>query len=125
MHARACLLVVPLLLQACQAASGGAEQTPVLEFPEAGVDDPAAYEGYVTRFFRDASGNTFQVYLNQRDGRVVHVWADAANESAAFTVRDAEGRAAPLEIGDLVCYRIDFQHGVEIPECLEKRGILH
>ena len=99
MHARACFLVVPLLLQACQAASGGAEQTPVLEFPEAGVDDPAAYEGYVTRFFRDVSGNTFQVYLNQRDGRVVHVWADAANESAAFTVRDAEGRAAPLVWG--------------------------
>ena len=96
MHVRACLFVVPLLLQACQVAPRGAEQPPVLEFPEAGVDDPAVYEGYATRFFRDARGNTFQVYLDQRDGRVVHVWADAANESAAFTVRDAEGRAWPL-----------------------------
>jgi hypothetical protein len=98
MHVRAGLLVVPLFLQACQ-ASRGAEQTPVLEFPETGVDDPAAYEGYATRFFRDARGNTFQVYLDQRDGRVVHVWADAVNESAAFTVRDAEGRAAPVVWG--------------------------
>ena len=98
MHVRACLLVVPFLLQACQAPRG-AEQTPVLEFPEAGVDDSAAYEGYATRFFRDARGNTFQVYLDQRDGRVVHVWADAANESAAFTVRDAEGRPAPVVWG--------------------------
>jgi hypothetical protein len=99
MQARACLLVLPLLLQACRAAPGGAEQTPVLEFPEAGVDDPVAYEGYVARFFRDASGNTFQVYLNQRDGRVVHVWADAANESAGFTARDAGGRAWPVVWG--------------------------
>jgi hypothetical protein len=98
MQVRAYLLVVPVLLQACQAPQG-AEQRPVLEFPQAGVDDPAAYEGYATRFFRDAGGNTFQVYLNQRDGRVVHVWADAANESAAFTVRDVEGRPAPVVWG--------------------------
>ncbi len=70
-----------------------------MEFPETGVDDPAAYEGYTTRFFRDASGNTLQVYLDQRAGRVVHVWADAANESVAFTVRDAEGRPAPVGWG--------------------------
>ncbi|MDH3456089.1 MAG: hypothetical protein OER90_04540 [Gemmatimonadota bacterium] len=94
----ASLLVVLFLLQACQAPPR-AVQSAVLEFPEAGVDDPAAYEGYATRFFRDARGNTLQIYLNQRDGRVVHVWADAANESAAFTVRDAEGRAAPVTWG--------------------------
>ena len=34
---------------------------PVLAFPEAGLDDPAAYRGYQTRFFRDAAGNTLQV----------------------------------------------------------------
>jgi hypothetical protein len=99
MHVRASLLVVPFLLASACVAPRETEQPPVLEFPEAGVDDPEAYEGYATRFFRDARGNTFQVYLNQRDGRVVHVWADAVNESAAFTVRDAEGRAAPVVWG--------------------------
>jgi hypothetical protein len=101
MHVRAFLIVVPLLLQACQAPRrpDRGEQLPVLQFPEAGLDDPAAYEGYATRFFRDSRGNTFQIYLNQRDGRVVHVWADAANESAAFTIRDKEGRPAPLDWG--------------------------
>ena len=73
-----------------------AETPPVLEFPEAGVDDTAAYEGYSTRFFRDSRGNAFQIYLEGRSGRVVHVWADAANESAAFTVRDRAGRRRPV-----------------------------
>ena len=95
---RTFLIVVLFLLQACQAPrpSDRTEQAPVLEFPEAGLDDPEAYEGYATRFFRDSHGNTFQIYLDNREGRVVHVWADAANESAAFTVRDAEGRPAPV-----------------------------
>ena len=74
-------------------------QGPVLEFPEAGLDDPAAYEGYATRFFRDSHDNTFQIYLDTRAGRVVHVWADAANESAAFTVRDSSGRPVPIAWG--------------------------
>jgi len=74
-------------------------QGPVLEFPETGLDDPAAYEGYATRFFRDSDGNTFQVYVDGRAGRVVHVWADAANASAAFTVRDTAGRVVPLTWG--------------------------
>jgi hypothetical protein len=101
MRKRAYLIFALLLLPACDAPRGpdGGEQPPVLEAPEAGLDDPTAYEGYATRFFRDSGGNTFQVYLNQRDGRVVHVWADAANESAAFTVRDADGRPAPLAWG--------------------------
>jgi hypothetical protein len=72
---------------------------PVLEFPEEGLDDPAAFEGYRTRFFRDARGNAFQVYLNQRRGRVVGLWANAANESAGFTVRDGAGQPARLEWG--------------------------
>lgn len=74
-------------------------QTPVLEFPEAGVDDPAAYEGYTTRFFRDSRRNAFQVSLDARSGRVVHVWADASNASAAFTVRDTLGRPAAIAWG--------------------------
>jgi hypothetical protein len=57
---------------------GAAEQSvrPVLAFPEPGVDDTVAYEGYRTRFLRDAAGNAVQVYIQQREGRVVHLWAD-------------------------------------------------
>ena len=85
------LLVVQSLVQG--------PQGPVIEFPEAGLDDPAAYEGYATRFFRDADGNTFQIYIDSRVGRVVHVWADAANASAAFTVRDTADRVVPVGWG--------------------------
>jgi hypothetical protein len=49
--------------------------------------------------YRDASGNAFQVYLNRNSGRVVHLWADAADESAGFTVRDSAGRPAELAWG--------------------------
>ena len=98
MRLRAPLFTLSILVEAC-AASGSPQEPPVLEFPEPGVDDPAAYEGHATRFFRDTRGNAFQVYLSTRVGRVVHVWADAANESAAFTVRDGEGAPAPLSWG--------------------------
>ena len=90
------MLIATLLL--VQSLAHGL-QGPVLEFPEAGLDDPAAYKGYATRFFRDSHGNAFQIYLDNRAGRVVHVWADAANESAAFTVRDTAGRAVPVAWG--------------------------
>ncbi|MEJ2336663.1 MAG: hypothetical protein P8Y26_13690, partial [Gemmatimonadales bacterium] len=98
MHMRALLVLGLVLLPACEAPPGaeGEVQTPVLAAPEVGLDDPAAYEGYATRFFRDPHGNTFQIYVDSRAGRVVHVWANAANESAAFTVRDAAGRPAPV-----------------------------
>jgi hypothetical protein len=69
---------------------------PVLEFPEAGIDDTASYRGYQTRFFRDAARNTVQVYLDRRDGRVVNLWADAEDESIGFTVRDAAGAPVAL-----------------------------
>ena len=71
-------------------------QAPVLAFPEPGVDDTAAYQGYRTRFYRDSRGNTVQIYLEPRGGRVVSLWADAADESLGFTVRDAAGRPARL-----------------------------
>ncbi|MBA3318494.1 MAG: hypothetical protein H0T50_10445 [Gemmatimonadales bacterium] len=80
-------LALSLLLQAGQVA-------PVLAFPEAGLDDSSAYQGYQTRFYRDSRKNTVQIYLEPRGGRVVQVWADAANQSAGFTVRDAAGRPA-------------------------------
>src|SRR5438552_8495952 len=67
---------------------------PYLAFPEPGLDDPAAYEGYKTRAYRDASGNAFQVYVRGSSGRVVNLWADAANESVGFTVRDSSGKPA-------------------------------
>src|SRR5262245_43582475 len=68
---------------------------PVLSFPASGLDDPAAYRGYQTRFLRDAQANTVQIYLASRAGRVVHLWADGENESIGFTVRSA-GRPATL-----------------------------
>src|SRR5256886_2346087 len=72
---------------------------PYLAFPEPGLDDPAAYEGYATRVYQDASHNAFQVYLKGNTGRVVNLWADAANESMGFTVRDSSGRPAELAWG--------------------------
>jgi hypothetical protein len=72
---------------------------PVLGFPEQGLDDPAAYQGYQTRFFRDAKGNVVQVYLDARSGRVVNLFANAVNESIGFTVRDGTGKPLRLEWG--------------------------
>ncbi len=73
------------------------EVAPILGFPEKGMDDPAKYEKYVTRFFKDSSGNSFQIYIDQKSGRVVNLWADAANESLSFTVRDAAGSPATIQ----------------------------
>lgn len=70
---------------------------PVLSFPERGLDDSAAYQGYQTRLYRDAAGNTVQVYLDARAARVVHLWADAEDESVGFTARGAGGHAAVLQ----------------------------
>jgi hypothetical protein len=72
---------------------------PYLSFPETGLDDPAAYEGYTTRVFRDSRGNAFQVYVNGATGRVVNLWADALDESAGFTVRDSGGKPAEVAWG--------------------------
>ena len=69
---------------------------PVLDFPEAGLDDTASYQGYQTRFYRDSEQNTVQIYLDPRSGRVVNLWADAANESLGFSVRDGQGRPVRL-----------------------------
>jgi len=89
------MIALGLLLLSLQAAV----VRPVLERPEAGLDDPAAYRGYRTRFFRDTRGNAVQVYLDDRSGRVVLVWADAADESVAFTVRDTAGRPVAIAWG--------------------------
>ena len=92
-------MTLALISLVAQLAAVAPRQTPpVLSFPESGLDDPAAYRGYQTRFFRDAAGNTLQIYLDSRAGRVVHLWADGENESIGFTVRSA-GRPATLRWG--------------------------
>src|SRR5437867_12547575 len=72
---------------------------PYLAFPEPGLDDPAAYERYATRVYQDASHNAFQVYLKGNTGRVVNLWADAANEGVGFTVRESSGKTAETAWG--------------------------
>jgi hypothetical protein len=91
--------LLALLAQLAATSQTAVTQTPpVLAFPEPGLDDPAAYRGYQTRFFRDAAGNTLQIYLDSRSGRVVHLWADGENESIGFTVRSG-GKPATLQWG--------------------------
>jgi trehalose/maltose hydrolase-like predicted phosphorylase len=80
-------------------SEGGRRVVPVLDFPEPGMDDSAAYQGYRTRFYRDSKGNALQVYMDGRSGRVVNMWADAADESIGFTARDGAGKPAALEWG--------------------------
>ncbi|HEY6224244.1 MAG TPA: hypothetical protein VIW26_10685, partial [Gemmatimonadales bacterium] len=72
---------------------------PYLAFPEAQLDDAAAYQGYETRVYRDARKNALQIYLNRRSGRVVHLWADVADESLGFTARDSSGHPADVRWG--------------------------
>ncbi len=96
----AVMVSVAFPLSRRERGSGGEADTvpPYLAFPEPGLDDPAAYEGYQTRVYQDASGNAFQVYLKS-SGRVVNLWADAANESVGFSVRDSTGKPAELAWG--------------------------
>jgi len=77
-----------LFLVVLQSASPR-EVAPVLHFPESGLDDSAAYEGYQARLYRDSRGNTVEIYIDGKSGRVVNLWADALNESIGFTVRDS------------------------------------
>jgi hypothetical protein len=87
------LLAIAVL---AQLAAPARPTPPVLAFPEPGLDDSAAYQGYQTRFYRDAAANTVQIYLDGREGRVVTLLADAENASVGFSARDAEGRPAAL-----------------------------
>jgi len=75
-----------------------AAQSPYVAFPEPGLDDPAAYAGYTTRVYRDSRANAVQIYIDAKSGRVVHVWADALDESIGFTVRgDTAGDEAAVD----------------------------
>ena len=86
------LSIVALLALAARTGAQTRTVQPILGFPEAGLDDAAAYQGYQTRFFRDTKGNVVQIYLNARRGRVVNLLADAVDESVGFTVRDGTGK---------------------------------
>jgi hypothetical protein len=99
-------VVGPAILRApphggCSTAPADAQRPtlPVLVFPEPGIDDTAAYQGYQTRFYRDSKDNTVQIYVQPQGSRVVLLWANGANESAGFTVRDAAGRPAHVTWG--------------------------
>jgi hypothetical protein len=93
------VLLSGFLLGAAATAAAQTHVQPILGFPEQGLDDPAAYQGYQTRFFRDTKGNVVQIYLDARSGRVVNLLADAIDESVGFTVRDANGKPIRLEWG--------------------------
>ena len=99
--ATASLLATLILLLAVPRAPVSAQTRvqPILGFPEAGLDDPAAYQGYQTRFYRDTKGNVVQIYLDARSGRVVNLLADAVDESVGFTARDGAGKPVRLEWG--------------------------
>ncbi len=86
-------------LVAAQTVAQADSVPPYLAFPQAGLDDPAAYEGYQTRVYQDAAKNALQVYWKGSTGRIVNLWADAANESVGFTVRDSSGKPAELAWG--------------------------
>ena len=80
---------------------------PVLSLPDPRLDDTTAYEGYRTRFYRDSRGNTLQIYLRRNEGRVVNLWADAANESIGFTARDSAGAPAALAFASEIAFIAD------------------
>jgi hypothetical protein len=87
------LLALWLVIQTAPAR----ESAPVLEFPTRGLDDSAAYEGYSARLYRDSRRNAVEIYIDGKTGRVVHLWADALNESIGFTIRRAANEAAANE----------------------------
>ena len=93
----ALLVQTPAAAPACPAPP--APTPPVLAIPDPALDDTTAYEGYRTRLYRDSRGNSVQVYLDARSGRVVTLWADALDESVGFTARNARGEPARVRWG--------------------------
>lgn len=97
------LVTALVLVHLTAAAQQPQEVHPVLAFPEPGLDDPAAYRGYRTRFYRDAAGNAVQVFIDSASARVVTLLANAANESVGFTLRDLRDRPlAPVWGGEVL-----------------------
>ena len=79
-------------------APGPSQAAPVLAFPEPGLDDPAAYQGYQTRFYRDSKRNTVQIYLEPRGGagRQPGLGRRGQRERRASPRAMPPGRPAPL-----------------------------
>jgi hypothetical protein len=103
-----------LLVALCGVPSARAQRVPttrdilpVLSLPDPRLDDTTAYEGYRTRFYRDSKGNTLQIYLRRNEGRVVNLWADAANESIGFSARDSAGAPATLAFASDIAFIAD------------------
>src|SRR5450759_434794 len=93
------VLLAALALSAVPVVAQTRTVQPVLAFPEQGLDDPAAYQGYQPRFLRDTQGNVAQIYLDARSGGGVNPLPDAVNESFGFTVRDGAGKPIRREWG--------------------------
>ncbi len=74
-----------LLLALVQVSAQAGPVPPVLAFPEPGVDDPAAYRGYQTRFYRDSRRNTVQIYLEPRAARTTLVGGRPRSPGTART----------------------------------------
>src|SRR5690242_13176874 len=83
------------------------DELAVLSLPDPKLDDTIAYQGYSTRFYRDSKGNVVQIYLRRNEGRVVNLWADAANESLGLTIRDSSGAPAPINWGTEIALTSD------------------
>jgi hypothetical protein len=77
--------------------SKGKTILPMVEFPQFGIDDPAVYSGYVTRFYKDIKGNTTQVTIDSKNKRVTNLFADAANESVSFSWRNSRNENNDLK----------------------------
>ena len=86
------------------------EAPPVLLFPTPGLDDPAAYEGYSARVYRDSRGNSVEIYIEAKTGRLVHLWADALNESIGPEVHHAAGFSLDVDLHRIAA-RIAVQSG--------------
>lgn len=92
--------IIKSLLIALFSSTVYAQVIPILQIPQPGIDDTAFYNGYITRFYRDSDGNIVQVYIDNKSGRVVHLWANAMNESIGFTIRGSRGNKVKINLGD-------------------------
>jgi hypothetical protein len=103
----AAALILAAPIASAQRVPTTRDELPVLSLPNPQLDDTTAYQGYSTRFYRDSKGNVLQVYLRRNEGRVVNLWADAANESIGLTIRDSTGAPAPLNWGSEIALTSD------------------
>ena len=82
-----------------QAAAQAAMRAPVLAFPEPGLDDTAAYQGYATRFYRDSRDNSVQVYLERALRPGGQPVGRRRQREPGLPARDGQGRLAAMRVG--------------------------